>query len=483
MIRKISDAVASILMCLALVLTSIDSLTPIKSSLRRLPKKTVRRENRIECASSRRYGHMLSSSRLFSDFSSHPYSVYYGASGSTAKQNFSQNDDINDVYGYGPDDRGDDEPYLNPETRLRSMQDGARLSGRRGATVFGKRYEGIPDNLPHPRDEFFRGDPQMVGGRDPYFNDDGYMMENPEYMEDPDVHPEDLMYERENLKGDLDDEILDEMHLQPRHDMNGIPEPINEFRDLQYPIDNAMAPIQTMSMGRDQGTSGVVDEVMTELKNMQQTVLSLQTEPQQVRESENENGAPSHTANSEVLINGDSTATATANTDPVSIEHVITNLENMQKAFQTQGVDEDRHGTVSTESFGSNAPTGEALQPVQTDRGNGGLSNDEVLQQPSSTTNRDDTESSNTQQSPNCEVNFKWPSQERISSAVGTIEAADAARFLSGEYVVVINAELKRKSDVGGIDDQGGQDMDGGNDSSEGGNPPFCGETFGSRYL
>ena len=38
-----------------------------------------------------------------SDFSSHPYSTYYGTSGSTAKQNFQQNDEMNDVYGY--DDR------------------------------------------------------------------------------------------------------------------------------------------------------------------------------------------------------------------------------------------------------------------------------------------------------------------------------------------------------------------------------------------
>ena len=76
---------------------------------------------------------------MVSDFSSHPYSHYYGTSGSTAKQNFQQNDEFNDIYGYGEADRfGDmefDDRYADYYTgnvggmrRGRGGRDAARVS-------------------------------------------------------------------------------------------------------------------------------------------------------------------------------------------------------------------------------------------------------------------------------------------------------------------------------------------------------------------
>ena len=84
-------------------------------------------------------------SRLFSssDMSSHPYSVYYGSSGSTAAQNFDQHDHANDVYGYGSRSHNDREGEGEQEgshRNIQSVQDRSLVGGRRGAQLFGTNY-------------------------------------------------------------------------------------------------------------------------------------------------------------------------------------------------------------------------------------------------------------------------------------------------------------------------------------------------------
>jgi len=425
--------------------------------------------------------------------------VYYGTSGSTARQNFDQNDDINDVYGYGPDatrgnSREEEEPYASHERQLRSMQDDARLSGRRGATVFGRKYEDGSRGPSYPKDEYFHDDPHVMDDSDHFFDDGGYMedLENPHVMEDPHVmdHLDGLLYERDNLRRNLDAVIFENIHLQNRHDANGVSKSMNEDQDQQYRDTDTMPQLQTIGMEQDQSTRGVVNEVMAELKNMQQTLLALQTG--QRKENEGENS-----------IN----PVVTTNKNVPTIESVLTNLENMQKTLEAKGAEQDQCNTLETEKYGINSSTAETLQPVQINGDhvsspvqiNGDHANLPVQINGDHTNspvkingehanspvqiNGDHANALDMQQRQNFEVNVNRPSEERISSRVGSIRVDDAARILSGEYVIVINAELKRKSEIEGTVDQGGQEIEGGNDSSEGGTPPFCGETFGSRYL
>eukprot|EP00536_Pseudo-nitzschia_multiseries_P014903 jgi/Psemu1/311510/fgenesh1_kg.784_\ len=197
---------------------------------------------------------------------------------------------------------------------------------------------------------------------------------------------------------------------------------------------------------------------------MQQTLLAVQTEQQRV----NGNGRRD-------FID----PATTTNTDSPTIESVMMNAETMQRKLQTLGTGEDQDNVLATQNFGCEASMGEAVQPVE-------INGDEV-------------------NSLDVSQHQQFALEETISSSVGSIRPDDAARIISGEYVVVINAEFKRKSEMEGAIYQGGEEMegaiyqggeemegavyqngeemDGGNDSAEGGTPPFCGETFGSRYL
>ena len=75
--------------------------TSASSSIHKISFRNERRRIPLRSISSSSSSTLLEMRK--SDFSSHPYSTYYGTSGSTAKQNFQQNDEMNDVYGY--DDR------------------------------------------------------------------------------------------------------------------------------------------------------------------------------------------------------------------------------------------------------------------------------------------------------------------------------------------------------------------------------------------
>ena len=69
--------------------------------------------------------------KMGSDFSSHPYSHYYGTSGSTAKQNFEQNDQFNDLYGYTDYERDRDRFELVNDVLPGSAGEGVRRKGVR----------------------------------------------------------------------------------------------------------------------------------------------------------------------------------------------------------------------------------------------------------------------------------------------------------------------------------------------------------------
>ena len=86
-----------------------------------LPSSSATSAAGASSTSSTTSSRFTSSSRLFmgvSDFSSHPYSTYYGTSGSTAKQNFQQNDEMNDVYGYDDDRRGLEQQQQRIESQI-----------------------------------------------------------------------------------------------------------------------------------------------------------------------------------------------------------------------------------------------------------------------------------------------------------------------------------------------------------------------------
>jgi hypothetical protein len=208
-----------------------------------------------------------SSSRLFSlsDYSSHPYSIYYGTSGSTAQQNFGQNDDINDVYGYGPDERfrPDRQPYDERENiHLNSLQDIPLLHDRRGATVFGTRH-----NDPNPNN-FYEDE------RERMFLEDRRMMDE----------MDSLVHERDDLRRQLDSVVGENVHLQNQHyDANAGPQvvppppPPPPRQDSYYPETNyAPSPSGSMPMGQDQSTRHY-DSVMDQLKNMQRTAQAFET--------------------------------------------------------------------------------------------------------------------------------------------------------------------------------------------------------------
>ena len=122
--------------------------SPLTSSARKLSLRNERRRIIPLRSSSSSTSTFLGMRK--SDFSSHPYSTYYGTSGSTAKQNFQQNDEMNDVYGY--DDRpgrrihDDQVDALNSEEAMYAdYYDGAggggsRSSRDRGGTMGGPVY-------------------------------------------------------------------------------------------------------------------------------------------------------------------------------------------------------------------------------------------------------------------------------------------------------------------------------------------------------
>ena len=403
------------------------------------------------------------SSRLFSksDFSSHPYSVYYGTSGSTAKQNFDQNDNINDVYGYGPEDR-ETEPYDDSESlRLQSMQDGNRIHGRRGATVFGTKYDGgnrgppPPLPPPYPKDNgFYKDPPGADDGRNQFMEDDRHI-DDRRVMDRVDS----LLHERDNLRRKLDEVVRENMHLQSNPTGNSCPPPfVPTEQDPYYQQDSpstippAPPPAPIPCMEQDQSTRAAVDSVMDELKNMQQTVRAFEAQQQRFDTSSGDgnfvNNAPS------------------LYTEAPTVERV----ENLDRAPENSGPEQQQHFSSPATNISYGASVGEATQPPEQTSGNCGAS---FVQE------RNNIDNNNN--------NWEAPRAEGGVSPNGLENPDPAAQILNGEYVVVINAEMKPKNN--GVDGTRDQNQDeritgGGNtEPPQGGAPPFRGETFGSKYI
>ncbi len=383
-------AASAILLCLGLTLILTDSLSTVKVISRRTSwnKSTGYRQ----CPNSRLYGNRVSIFRLFagSDFSSHPYSVYYGTSGSTAQQNFGQNDDINDVYGYGPDGGPEPERFdsrkHNQNRNLQSMQAIPLFDGRRGATVFGRKYN-------EERPQQFYQYPRMEDERDMMYHDDRFM-EDRHVMDQMDS----LMHERDHLRRQLDAVVNDNIHLQNQNNMNGVgPQamPAQAQGQNQYYHENDYMPEQQvpqnqMHAGQDPSTRSVVDSVMDELKNMQRTVQAFEAQHYQGQENGGEN-------------------------TPASVETIKSELKNMEQVLQNL---EQEKASSYPYSNGQDATTVGATTTDYTDL-NGG-------------------ESSVSQQ--------QQPKTESISSPNGSSMSEHASHIFNGEYEVVIKAELKKKS-------------------------------------
>ncbi len=324
-------AVIATLLCLGLSLVVIDSFSTMKFMSRR-PNWKRATESR-QCPSLKNYNNdMRKETRLFgvSDFSSHPYSVYYGASGSTAKQNFGQNDQFNDVYGYGPDEVESEEYFdnhhHNSDRNLQSMQAIPLFDGRRGATVFGSRqYHGGGR-------EFYR-DPRMAHEHEMMHPEDR-MMGDQHMMHEMDS----WMYEREHLRRRLDDVVNENMHLHNQKQFNGA---ASQNTPRQGQEQYFPSPQQSLSEESPATTSAVAD-VMDELKNMRRTVQAFEAQHHQ----RNVNGAQNSEAEDELV------------TTP-SVESMKSELREMEKVLDSL---ERENAQASGFANGYDASTGQASQ-------------------------------------------------------------------------------------------------------------------------
>lgn len=380
-------AVIATLLCLGLSLVVIDSFSTTKFMSRR-PNWKRSTESR-QCPSSKYYNNnMQKESRLYgvSDFSSHPYSVYYGTSGSTAKQNFGQNDQFNDVYGYGPDEVESEEYFdshhPNSDRSLQSMQAIPLFDGRRGATVFGSRkYHGggrdfyRDPRMPHEH-EMMHPEDRMMG--------DQHMMH----------HMDSLMHERDHLRRRLDDVYNENKFLHNQNQFNGAgPQNTPPQGQEQY----FPSPEQSLSQ-QNPATSSAVANVMDELKNMRQTVQAFEAQHHQ----RNVNGVENSEAEDEPV------------TTP-SVEEMKSELKEMEKVLDSL---ERENGQSSDFANGYDASGGEASQGEPTSF-NG---------EPTS-------------------FNGDGVASMGVESTIASSTITDGGHSLfDGEYEVVIKAQLKKKS-------------------------------------
>lgn len=361
--------------------------------------------NHRQCPASRSYNDKGSRSRLFaaSDFSSHPYSVYYGTSGSTAQQNFGQNDDINDVYGYGPEDTELQERYDNhqhgSDRNLRSMQDIPLFDGRRGATVFGSRkYHGGGR-------EFYRSDPRMADERDMMLRDDQYnsdgrdfyrtgprmavghdmMLRDDRLMED---HHEmgqmdSLMHEREHLRRELDAVVSENIHLHNQKNVNGAgPQVLPPKEQNQRFVGLQSSPEPNPA------TNSAVASVMDELKNMRQTVQALEAQHHQGNSVDNSEMHPATTP---------------------SVEDMKSELRNMEKVLDNL---EKERAQSSEFANGYDASTSKTSE---------------------------------------IDLNGSGSAEEAEGMTNGSRIPDHAHQLFDGQYEVVIKAELKKKNGSEGM--------------------------------
>ena len=367
---------------------AVDSFAMMKFSYRR--SSDLRVSHRYP--STRSYKERSSLSRLFStsDFSSHPYSVYYGTSGSTAKQNFSQNDDINDVYGYNPDFNGREETFDDHGPRgLRSMQDNPLMDGRRGARIFSGKY-----------DEDFYRDSRALNERDRLF-DEEIFMEDQHMMSRMDS----IVHERNHLRRKLDSVVNENIYLQNQHDRNRRPQFIPRGENQNYPPTNPMSG--TMNMGQNQATKSAIDSVMDELKNMQRTVQAVEAEQQR----KNPNGA----VNSEIS----------------TVDRIKSDLRNMEQELENLSSEKEPFATFPKTSNGY----------------------DPSMCQNSGAYNFNGRASTPESEQPTVEYTSEDSGAGNVMSGNGSVSLHPGTHHFEGQYEVVIKAELKKKNSFEGTRD------------------------------
>mmetsp|Transcript_11168 Transcript_11168/g.26838 ORF Transcript_11168/g.26838 Transcript_11168/m.26838 type:complete len:709 (+) Transcript_11168:167-2293(+) len=227
-----------------------------------------------------------------SDFSSHPYSHYYGTSGSTAQQNFEQNDEINDIYGYGEATRGRERDRFldDPEfdDRYADYYTGD-VGGRRGRDRRMVRERGSYRDRPTGLDDLREGPARLarVSPRNrgaPTFSkryvDEERMMEEDRRMRD-------IEFRRRN--NDLAERV------EERHVLDRMDELIQEHDRLAARLDameekseelaresNARTDgmLRAVHEEQQEATKRMMESVLGELQVVQRTLESVQTEQQ-----------------------------------------------------------------------------------------------------------------------------------------------------------------------------------------------------------
>jgi len=425
--RRVAATAANIL-CFGLTLVTIESLTTVKFSYRR----SINLRESHRSTSTRSYKDRSTTFRLFSisDFSSHPYSVYYGASGSTAKQNFGQNDDVNDVYGYNPDSRGRDEPYDDRRNRgLRSMQDNPLMDGRRGARVFSGKY-----------DEDFYGDYRLADEGDSLFHEER-LMEDQHMMNRMDS----ILYERDHLKRQLDSVVNENIYLQNQyeqnqHNINCDPQCMPEGENQNCPPTNPISG--SMHTNQNQATKSAIDSVMDELKNMQRTVQAVEAEQRGRNTIEAE----------------DSINSSTMKSESSTVASIKYDLQNMEQELQNLYSEQEK---VTTNSNGPDPPMGEI---ARAENFNGS------------------TSTSVSQRQSNAVSRLEHSRADNMMSDNDLDSSEHTTHSFNGEYEVVIKAELKKKNSFEGTRDPVEKQIDVSR-SPESGKPYSVGESFGSKYI
>ena len=370
-------------------------------------------------------------SRLFSssDMSSHPYSVYYGSSGSTAAQNFDQHDHANDVYGYGSRSHNDREGEGEQEgshRNIQSVQDRSLVGGRRGAQLFGTNYIDTNNN----NNIIYNNDPpppprprhvEVNHGRS-FIEEEDMYMDNLHMM---DHRLDYLLNERDNLRRHIDDLVGNNIYLQQHpyhhyhshHDTNLLPRPsIRNHR------------------GEHQSTKDAIDDVMAELKNMQKMLQPLQPiESQQVLNHNN---------------NNDKNVDAAYHNKAPTIEIVLTELRSMHKSIQNFGIEQQRQHQEQQQqrSLNSNIDN-----DVNTNNTNDSIRGGDASPHQSPPPPVHDIGGTQQPQHHNFEVTLKGSTTAENDFCSGN--------SISGEYVVVINAEIKHKTETitSSTEEQGGE--------------------------
>ena len=227
---------------------------------------------------------------MSSDFSSHPYSHYYGTSGSTAKQNFEQNDEINDIYGYGDDIGGRESGRFldDPEfdDRYSNYYTGD-VGGRRGRERRMMRERGSYRDRPVGLDDLREGPARLarVSPRNRGAPTFSKRYVDPERMMEEDRRLRDIEFRRRN--NDLAERVeerhvLDRMdELIQEHDrlaarLDAMEEKSEELaRESNERTDDMLRAVHEE---QQQATKRMMESVLAELQVVQRTLENVQLE-------------------------------------------------------------------------------------------------------------------------------------------------------------------------------------------------------------